>query len=109
MSNKKARGRKAKTRDLLKKKGSKTTVNKLLQVIEIGSKVDIKSDPSVQSGMPDKRYHGFTGTVTKRQGKAYVVEIRNGGQDLKLILGAAHLTVSASQAKSVKEAVGVKA
>ena len=42
MASKKAKGKRAHTRDKFKKRGSKATVNKLLQEIPIGTKIDIK-------------------------------------------------------------------
>src|SRR3989338_10878416 len=104
MANKAARGKRAKTRHKIRRKGSKVTITKLLQQIPIGSKVDIKINGSMQGqGMPFRRYHGFTGTVTARQGTAYIVSLYNGNQPVELIIGPAHLTPSSGQAKSEKE------
>ncbi|MAG18172.1 MAG: 50S ribosomal protein L21e [Candidatus Diapherotrites archaeon] len=91
MPNKKAKGKRAKTRDKFKSK-RKITVNKLLQQIPIGSKVDIRIESSVHSGIPDKKFHGFTGEVIGKQGRAYLVELKK--QHAKLVIGAAHLDVS---------------
>ncbi len=48
-------------------------------------------DPSVHSGQPNKRYHGFTGTVVEKRGRAYVVAIRQGGLTKKVIAAPEHL------------------
>src|SRR3989338_8232974 len=101
MANKAARGKRAKTRHKIRRKGSKVTITKLLQQIPVGSKVDIKINGSSQGqGMPFRRYHGFTGTVTGKQGTAYVIELYNGNQPVELVIGPAHLTPSLGGPKS---------
>ncbi|MCR4336169.1 MAG: 50S ribosomal protein L21e [archaeon] len=98
MPNRKAKGKRAKTRDKFKSK-RKITVNKLLQEIPIGSKVDIRIESSVHSGIPDKKFHGFTGAVIGKQGLAYLVELKK--QHVKLVVGAAHLDISKGEAEPV--------
>ncbi|HZX19462.1 MAG TPA: 50S ribosomal protein L21e [archaeon] len=92
MASKKAKGKRAHTRDKFKKRGSKATVNKLLQEIPIGTKVDIKVDSSIHSGLPSRRFHGETGTVVSKQGRAFIVELQKRGT--LLVIGAAHLNIS---------------
>lgn len=94
LPSKKAKGIRSKTRHSFRKKGSKTTVNKLLMEIPDGTKVDIKVDSSVHSAMPPARYIGRTGTVTSKQGSAYLVDVKNGNKMNSLILSPAHLTIS---------------
>ena len=95
MSNRASRGKKAKTRHKISRKGSKVTVNKMLQQIPVGSKVDIKINSSMQGrGEPFRRYHGMTGTVIGKQGSAFIVTLYNGNQPVELVIGPAHLTVS---------------
>ena len=91
MSSKKAKGLRAKQRDKLKRK-ERPTVNKLLQEIDKGAYVKIKINSSVHSGMPHHRYHGLTGRVSGRKGKAYLVDVKLGNQPRELIVHAAHLT-----------------
>ncbi len=95
MASKAAHGKKAKTRHKISRKGPKVTVNKMLQEIPVGSKVDIKINASMQGkGEPFRRYHGMTGTVIGKQGRAFVVTLYNGNQPVELVIGPAHLTVS---------------
>lgn len=92
MANKKARGKRAKTRRLLKR-GSipKPSVNKQMQVFGMGDRVGIKIDPSIHSGMPDARYQGLTGTVVGKQGRVFNVEVRKGFLTKHVLLSAGHL------------------
>ncbi|MBA7624536.1 hypothetical protein ES703_31945 [subsurface metagenome] len=54
-------------------------------------KVTIILDPSVVKGQPHPRYHGRVGVVKERRGRAYVVEIRDGGSIKKVISRPEHL------------------
>lgn len=96
MPNKKAKGKRAKTRHKLKRKGSKITVNKYMQEIPDGAKVDVHVEGSIHAGLPDKRFKGETGTVLGKQGSAFVVGLSKGK---KLIVGPAHLRISKGTAK----------
>ena len=110
MPSKKAKGKRSKTRRLMRKRGPKTTVNKFLQEIPIGTKVDLKIDSSIHAGLIDTRYHGKTGTVIDKQGSAFVVAVSKGKKDVKLIVGPAHLNISRGvKVKEEKEEVKVAA
>jgi len=93
VANKKARGQRAKTRDKLKNKSGKTKVNKLLAEIPVGGKVQIIIDSSMHGGLPHHRYHGLSGTVSGRSGKAYVVSVNKGNSRKTVITTPAHLKV----------------
>ena len=64
--NQKSTGTRARTRDLFakpfKKKGA-PNLTRYLKIYKLGDIVDIKCDPSVQTGMPYKYYQGKTGRV----------------------------------------------
>lgn len=64
--NQKSSGTRARTRDLFskpfKKKGA-PNLTRYLKIYKLGDIVDIKCDPSVQTGMPFKYYQGKTGRV----------------------------------------------
>lgn len=66
-------------------------VTKALQTFPIGSRVAIILEPSVVKGMPHPRFQGRIGTVKERRGKAYVVEVREGGKLKKVISMPEHL------------------
>jgi len=91
MSGKPPKGIRKKTRSKLKRKGPKITVNKILQNIPAGERVQINIDPSVHSAMPHPRYHGLSGTVIGKRGKAYEVKVKLGNQQNMLVVNSVHL------------------
>jgi large subunit ribosomal protein L21e len=58
---------------------------------EIGQKVVIVIDSSVQKGWPHHRFHGLTGTIVASRGRAYVVDVRFGGKIKQAIVLPEHL------------------
>jgi large subunit ribosomal protein L21e len=62
-----------------------------VEEFESGEKVHLKLDPSVPDGRYHPRFDGHTGSVVGEQGKAYKVEITDGGKDKTIIVKAAHL------------------
>ncbi|MBI5001134.1 MAG: 50S ribosomal protein L21e [Euryarchaeota archaeon] len=56
-----------------------------------GTKVRIIIDPSVHTGQPHSRFHGLTGTVVGRQGRAYMLDVRMGNKLKQVVISAAHL------------------
>lgn len=56
-----------------------------------GEKVHLKIDPSVPKGRFHPRFNGRTGTVVGDQGRAFKVEIQDGGVTKTLIAAPAHL------------------
>ncbi|WP_248896811.1 50S ribosomal protein L21e [Haloplanus halobius] len=62
-----------------------------IQEYDDGQKVHLKLDPSVSEGRFHPRFNGHTGTVVGKQGRAFKVEINDGGKDKTLIVRPAHL------------------
>ena len=62
-----------------------------IQEYDIGQKVHLTLDPSVSEGRFHPRFNGHTGTVVGTQGRAFKIEINDGGKDKTLIARAAHL------------------
>lgn len=91
---KKSKGYRAGTRRLLRK-GSrdrgKIKVSKLLYEYQSGNQVVVKIDPSVQKGMPHRRYHGKIGTIVDKRGRSYVVNVTQGNAVKTLIVRPEHL------------------
>ncbi|MFQ5837327.1 MAG: 50S ribosomal protein L21e [Thermoplasmata archaeon] len=58
---------------------------------EPGEKAAILIDPSVHKGQPNKRFHGFTGTIVGKRGRAYLVAVRQGGLTKEVIAAPEHL------------------
>ncbi|MBU0636142.1 50S ribosomal protein L21e [Candidatus Micrarchaeota archaeon] len=92
MTNKKSNGPRRKTRHQFKRTQKKLTIRTLLRSFTPGTRVHIQIDSSVHSGLPNKRFHGLTGTVTGNQGKkGVVVEVFQGNALKTIIAHAAHL------------------
>lgn len=66
-------------------------MGKVIQDFEVGAKVSIVIEPSVVKGQPHPRYQGRTGIVRERRGRAYLVEVRDGGSIKKIISRPEHL------------------
>ncbi len=91
---KKSKGYRSKTRRLLKKKPrekGKIRLGKLLCEYQPGNNVVIKIDPSVQKGMPHRRYHGKVGTIVGKRGRSYVVNVTQGDAVKEIIVRPEHL------------------
>jgi large subunit ribosomal protein L21e len=91
----KTHGTRRKSRHKLKKtvreKGL-SPITRALQEFMDGDIVNIDLDPSIQNGMPHPKFHGRTGTVVQRRGRAYMVEVRDGGLMKEVIALPEHLT-----------------
>jgi large subunit ribosomal protein L21e len=90
----KSKGYRAKTRRLLRKsprERGKMQLSKLLHEYQPGNSVVIKIDPSVQKGMPHRRYHGRVGTIVGMRGKSYVVSVTQGDAIKEIIVRPEHL------------------
>jgi len=91
----KTHGTRRKSRNKLKKtvreKGL-SPITRALQEFTDGDIVNIDLDPSIQNGMPHPKFHGRTGKVIERRGRAYMVEVRDGGLMKEIIALPEHLT-----------------
>ncbi len=58
----------------------KLTVNAYLKEFSTGQKVGLVVNSSSQKGMPFRRFHGLTGKVLEKRGRAFVVEVFDGGK-----------------------------
>jgi len=90
----KSKGYRAGTRRLLKKKPrerGKIKLSKLLYEYKPGTRVFIKIDPSVQKGMPHRRYHGKVATVIDKRGRSYVLSVTQGDANKEIIVRPEHL------------------
>lgn len=74
----------------LRKRGI-APVTSVIQNYEIGQKVHVVVEPSVQKGMPHRRFHGKTGTVIGQRGRAWVVEVSDGNSVKQVIARPQHL------------------
>lgn len=91
----KSHGERRKTRYKLKKSSRKrglSAVSKAIQEFEIGDMAHIIIDPSVHKGMPNPKFHGRTGMVIARRGRAYLMSVRDGNATKEVIVYPQHLS-----------------
>jgi large subunit ribosomal protein L21e len=73
------------------KERGKIRMSKLLQEYQPGNRVVVRIDPSIQKGMPHRRFHGKTGTVTEKRGRSYVVIVPQGNAVKEIIVRPEHI------------------
>ncbi len=71
-------------------------VTRVIQDLKLGAKVVVVVDSGTMKGQPHARYQGRVGVVAERRGRAYVVEVRDGGTIKKIISRPEHLKVVAA-------------
>lgn len=94
---KKSHGFRARTRSLMSKRVRDRGLSPLSTVLidyEIGDRVNIVIDSAVHKGMPHRRYHGRTGVVTGKRGRAIEVDVKMGNAVKSLIIRPEHLRPS---------------
>lgn len=62
-----------------------------LQQFAVGDLASITIDPSVHKGQPHARFQGRTGRVVGSQGKAYLVQVYEGGKAKAVLARPEHL------------------
>ncbi len=92
-----SRGTRRKTRNILSKtprtKGM-TPITHEFQEFDVGEKVSVVIDPAVHYGMPHMRFQGKTGVVSGKQGRAFVVELKDGDKPKTVVARPEHLKKS---------------
>ena len=78
-----------KKRKTIREKG-KLRLGKAFQEFKKGDKVALIRDLS-QKGMFPKQFHGLTGVIEGKRGRAYIVKFKNGKLYKNLILRPVHL------------------
>ena len=66
-------------------------VTSVIQKFEVGQKVHIVCEPSIHRGMPNRRFHGKTGTIVGQRGRAWLLQIRDGESTKTVIARPQHL------------------
>lgn len=91
-----SRGPRSKTRYKLKKeirqKGN-PSVSSIMKVFNVGDKVIVRVNPSVEKGRPSLRFHGLSGKITDKRGRCYIVELYEGNKKKEIISSALHLRI----------------
>ena len=86
------KGYRARTRKKLRKRlREKFTVTRFIQTFQPDQRVIIDPDPSSQKGLPHVRYKGKVGTIKEKRGRAYVVGVKIGRKEMKVITRPEHL------------------
>ena len=80
----------SKLRKNIRQRG-KISVTKYLQEFNIGDRVYLKAEPSIHKGMYNLRYHGKAAVVKGKQGKCYIVELKDNTKIKNFIVRAIHL------------------
>ena len=91
---KRSKGFRSKTRKKLSKHPRErglSPITRVLQAFDEGEHVNIVIDPSMHKGQPHPRFHGLTGTVVGTQGEAYILSVKVGKKDKKLLVRPEHL------------------
>ncbi len=91
----KTHGTRRKSRYKLKKtvreKGL-SPISRAVQEFTEGDMVNVDLDPGIHEGMPHHKFHGKTGKIVGQRGRAYLVEVRDGGLMKEIIVLPEHLT-----------------
>ena len=72
------------------RKRGKLQLSRYFQELKEGDFVAISREPTVQSSFP-KRFQGITGVVENRRGKAYMIKIKDGNKEKRLLIEPIHL------------------
>jgi large subunit ribosomal protein L21e len=88
------------------KSGRRLTVSDQMREYKVGTRVVVALQP--RRDVPAPRYHGKPGTILEKQGNAYVVAIKDGKAEKKLIISAVHLREAGSSRKGARARSGKK-
>lgn len=89
-----AKGPRQNTRHFMRKRvwdRGRICITAFLQKFSVGDKVLIKPDPSVQKGIPSRRFFNKVGTVSGERGKSYVLTVKDGRAKKTIIVPPVHL------------------
>lgn len=84
-----AKSRKQLTKDTRNK--GMPNISEVLKEFNKGDKVHIQPDPSITSGLPHRKFFGKTGEIKEKQGKCYIVEVKDQESLKKTIVHPVHL------------------
>ncbi len=74
----------------VRRKG-KISISRFFQNFEDGERVILSVEPAIQKGMYDPKYMGMTGTIMRRTGKCYEVNIVDQKKEKTLLVHPVHL------------------
>jgi large subunit ribosomal protein L21e len=68
----------------------KLQLSRYFQELKEGDFVAISREPAVQSSFPE-RFQGTTGVIEKRRGKAYILKLKDGNKEKRILIEPIHL------------------
>jgi large subunit ribosomal protein L21e len=89
-----SKGTRQGTRSILKRskhQRGRFSIRRILHDYEEGDRVAIVLDGGQQMGMPHRRFQGRTGIIEKKQGRAYVIAVKDGNMQKTVIARPEHL------------------
>jgi len=84
-----------KTRDKLSKTVRTRGISPVVRAIQEfkdGDKVHVLIDPSKHKGMPHPKFHGRTGEIIGKRGRAFILKVTDGKSSKTVISNPEHLT-----------------
>ncbi|HYY92835.1 MAG TPA: 50S ribosomal protein L21e [Candidatus Dormibacteraeota bacterium] len=91
---KRSKGIRNRNRTLLRRKPrdrGKNPLGRIMIPYAPGQMVTISINPSIQKGMPHRRYHGRVGMISEKRGRAYVIEVTTGRVPRLIIARPEHI------------------
>ena len=82
------------TRSILRRRKSEKSqlnISRVMHDYSEGDRVAIVLDGGQQSGMPHRRFHGRTGFIQQRQGRAWIVSVKDGNMSKTVVARPEHL------------------
>ena len=89
-----SKGQRQGTRSILKRgrhQRGRISIRRAMHAYELGDRVAIVLDGSTQGGMPHRRFQGRTGHIEGRQGRAWVVKVKDGNMMKTVVARPEHL------------------
>ena len=89
-----SKGQQQGTRSILRRRKhekGRIYISRILHEYSTGDRVAIVLDGGQQMGMPHRRFHGRTGFIQERRGKAWVVAVKDGNMHKTVIARPDHL------------------
>jgi len=91
---KKSKGQRQGTRSILSRgrhQRGRLYISRVIHDYDEGDRVAIVLDGGQQQGMPHRRFHGKTGFIQKKQGRAWVVSVKDGNMQKTVVARPEHL------------------
>ena len=91
---KRSKGQRMGTRSILRRRKSEKSqlnISRVMHDYSEGDRVAIVLDGGQQSGMPHRRFHGRTGFIQQRQGRAWIVSVKDGNMSKTVVARPEHL------------------